>query len=58
MIGSEGTGTALVMGDHLAVHDCFIQLAGEAMRIDAQSFSSALTQSLTLRAFLLLFPFR
>jgi CRP-like cAMP-binding protein len=45
----------LAMGDHLAVHDCFIQVPDEAMRIDAQSLSAALAESLSRRMFLLLF---
>jgi CRP-like cAMP-binding protein len=56
MIGAEGvTGTALVMGDLIAVHDCFIQVPGDGMRIDAQRLSVALAESLSLRMFLLLF---
>jgi CRP-like cAMP-binding protein len=54
LIGLEGmTGSALVMGDDRTVHDCYVQLAGEAVRIDAEPFKSALTQSPTLRLFLL-----
>ncbi|MER8477454.1 Crp/Fnr family transcriptional regulator [Mesorhizobium sp. M0976] len=54
LIGLEGmTGSALVMGDDRMVHDCYVQLAGEAARIDAEPFKAALTQSPTLRLFLL-----
>jgi CRP-like cAMP-binding protein len=56
MIGYEGvTGGALAMGDQLAVHDCFMQVAGEAMRIDARSLANVLAESLSLRLFLLLY---
>ncbi|MBE1710669.1 Crp/Fnr family transcriptional regulator [Mesorhizobium japonicum] len=55
-IGFEGmTGSALVMGDDRAAHACFVQLEGEAIRIDAAPFNAALAASPTLRLFLLRF---
>ncbi len=56
ILGNEGmTGTTAVLGDELAPHDCFVQLAGEAMRIPIGTFLDALDQSPTLRRFLLRF---
>ena len=53
-IGFEGmTGSAIVMGDDRNVHQCYVQLAGEAMRIEAAAFSSVLASSPTMRMFLL-----
>ena len=53
-IGFEGmTGTALVMGDDRNVHECFVQMAGEAIRVDAGAFSALLASSPTMRLFLL-----
>ena len=55
-IGFEGmTGSTLVMGDDRAAHACFVQLEGEAIRIDAAPFKAALAASPTLRLFLLRF---
>ena len=55
-IGFEGmTGSSLAMGDDRAPHACFVQLEGEAMRIDAGPFTTALVASPTLRLFLLHF---
>ncbi|ESY71983.1 Crp/Fnr family transcriptional regulator [Mesorhizobium sp. M1050] len=55
-IGFEGmTGTSLVMGDDRSAHACFVQLEGEAIRIEAGPFNAALTASATLRMFLLRF---
>jgi CRP-like cAMP-binding protein len=55
-IGFEGmAGSALVMADDRSPQACFVQLEGEAMRIDASSFDAALTTSPTLRLFLLRF---
>jgi CRP-like cAMP-binding protein len=55
-IGYEGmAGYSLVMGDDRSPQACFVQLEGEAMRIDAGSFSAALATSPTLRLFLLRF---
>lgn len=55
-IGFEGmTGSSLVMGDDRAVHACFVQLEGEAIRIEAGPFNAALAASATLRMFLLRF---
>jgi CRP-like cAMP-binding protein len=54
IIGFEGmTGSALVMGDDQATHDCFIQMTGEALVIDASPFKAALDASNTLRPFLM-----
>ncbi|TRC98366.1 Crp/Fnr family transcriptional regulator [Mesorhizobium sp. WSM4303] len=54
IIGFEGmTGSALVMGDDRATHDCFIQIPGEAMVIDASRFKAALDTSDTLRPLLM-----
>jgi CRP-like cAMP-binding protein len=53
-IGFEGMiGSALVMGADCAPHECRVQVAGEAMRIDAGLFAAALVESPTLRLFLL-----
>jgi CRP-like cAMP-binding protein len=53
-IGFEGMiGSALVMGADYAAHDCRVQVAGLAFRIDAAPFSAALVTSPTLRLFLL-----
>lgn len=55
-IGFEGmAGYSLVMADNRSPQACFVQLEGEAMRIDANSFDAALTSSPTLRLFLLRF---
>ncbi|RUW61609.1 Crp/Fnr family transcriptional regulator [Mesorhizobium sp. M7A.F.Ca.US.008.03.1.1] len=54
IIGFEGmTGSALVMGDDRATHDCFIQMASEALMMEASRFEAALETSKTLRPFLL-----
>lgn len=54
LIGFEGmTGTALVLGDDQSTHECYVQLAGEAHRLPADRFLSVLSQSETLRPFLL-----
>jgi CRP-like cAMP-binding protein len=56
ILGHEGmTGTVAVLGDDLAPHDCFVQLAGAAMRIPIAPFRDALEQSPTLQRFLLRF---
>ncbi len=53
-IGFEGmTGSPLVMGVEHATHDCRVQLAGHALRIDAGRFGEVLVASPTLRLFLL-----
>ena len=55
-IGYEGmAGYSLVMADDRSSQACFVQLEGEAMRIDAGSFNAALATSPTLRLFLLRF---
>lgn len=54
VIGFEGmTGSALVMGDDRAPHDCFIQIPSEALVIDASQFKTALDTSGTLRPLLM-----
>jgi len=54
LIGSEGmTGASVVMGGNRTPHECYVQLAGEGMRIDAGPLSDALCRSPTLRLFLL-----
>ncbi|WP_050596582.1 Crp/Fnr family transcriptional regulator [Mesorhizobium ciceri] len=54
MIGFEGmTGSAFVMGDEQSAHDCYIQLDAEVLSIDVVSFTSVLSESPTLRPFLL-----
>ncbi|TPK10447.1 Crp/Fnr family transcriptional regulator [Mesorhizobium sp. B2-5-7] len=54
VIGFEGmTGSALIMGDHQATHDCFVQMTCEALRMQASAFVAVLSQSNTLRTFLL-----
>ncbi|MGX8009906.1 Crp/Fnr family transcriptional regulator [Mesorhizobium sp. ORM8.1] len=54
LIGLEGmTGPALVMGADYAAHDCYVQLAGNALRIGVEPFKAALVDSPTLRPFLL-----
>ena len=53
-IGFEGMiGSALIMGADYAAHDCRVQVAGFAVRIDAAPFTAALASSPTLRLFLL-----
>jgi len=54
LIGFDGmTGTALVMGVDYAAHECFVQLSGKAVRIEAEPFKAALRNSPSLRLFLL-----
>lgn len=56
ILGHEGmTGTVAVLGGDLAPHECFVQLAGAAMRIPIAPFRDALERSPTLRRFLLRF---
>jgi CRP-like cAMP-binding protein len=56
ILGREGmTGTVAALGNDLATHDCFVQVAGAAMRIPIAPFREALEQSPTLRLFLLRF---
>ncbi len=55
-IGYEGmTGSSIVLGDDRAAHECFVQIEGEAIRIDAKHFISALESSPGLRLYLLRF---
>jgi CRP-like cAMP-binding protein len=54
LIGFEGmTGSALVMGVNYAAHECYVQSAGNAVRIGVEPFNAALANSPTLRFFLL-----
>ncbi|MCQ8876249.1 Crp/Fnr family transcriptional regulator [Mesorhizobium sp. LMG17149] len=54
MIGFEGmTGSALVMGDDRSAHDCYIQLDAEVFCIDVIPVRSMLSESPSLRTFLL-----
>lgn len=54
IIGFEGmTGSALIMGDSQSMHDCYVQLEAEALSIEAALFAAALSESPTLRPFLL-----
>ena len=56
LIGSEGmTGAAFVMGGGQTPHECYMQLAGEGMRVGADQLAAALHSSPTLRPFLLRF---
>ncbi|WP_027170142.1 Crp/Fnr family transcriptional regulator [Mesorhizobium sp. WSM3224] len=56
IIGREGmSGSALVMGVDWASNDCYMQMMGEAVCMDAEAFKGALQESPTLRAFLLLY---
>ena len=53
-IGVEGmTGSAVVMGDDRNVHECYVQMAGEAIRIEVAPFSAVLASSPTMRLYLL-----
>ena len=50
LIGSEGmTGGAIAMGSDQTPHECYMQLAGEGMRLDAGPLAAALYSSPTLR---------
>ena len=54
LIGSEGmTGASVVTGGDQTPHECYMQIAGEGMRIDVGPLSHALYTSPTLRLFLL-----
>lgn len=54
IIGFEGmTGSAFILGDDRATHDCFIQMTSQALVIDASQFKAALDTSETLRPFLM-----
>jgi CRP-like cAMP-binding protein len=56
LLGFEGmSGTSVVLGDDTAIHDCVVQLPGEAIRIPAEAFRKVLKQSPTLRNSLLLY---
>ncbi|MER8661302.1 Crp/Fnr family transcriptional regulator [Mesorhizobium sp. M1148] len=58
LVGFEGMiGVALVMGADYAAHQCFVQLPGTAFRIGAEPFNAALTNSSTLRLFLLRYAY-
>ncbi|MEV8644130.1 Crp/Fnr family transcriptional regulator [Mesorhizobium ciceri] len=54
VIGFEGmTGSALIMGGNRSPHDCYIQVEAEVLGMDATPFAQALSDSPTLRLFLL-----
>ncbi|RWM69176.1 MAG: Crp/Fnr family transcriptional regulator [Mesorhizobium sp.] len=54
LIGFEGmTGSALIMGSDRSPHDCYIQVEAEVLSMDAEPFNEALSDSPTLRLFLL-----
>ncbi|WP_394888780.1 Crp/Fnr family transcriptional regulator [Mesorhizobium sp. AaZ16] len=54
LIGFEGmTGAGVVLGDDFPTHECYVQLAGAAYRLPTRALLSALSQSPTLRPFLL-----
>jgi CRP-like cAMP-binding protein len=56
LIGREGmTGSSVVMGGGQTPHESYVQLAGEAMRIDLGPLAEALASSPTMRTFLLRF---
>lgn len=56
LIGMEGTTGALVaLGGDRAAHDTYMQLAGSGLRVPAPALSSALSESTTLKAVLLLY---
>ena len=54
LIGFEGmTGTAAVLGDYCAAHECFIQMAGEGYRVPVAALTSAISRSPQLHNLLL-----
>lgn len=54
LIGFEGmTGTAAVLGDDCAAHECFMQMAGEGIRVPVATLTSAAERSSQLRSLLL-----
>jgi len=56
LVGSEGmTGGAILMGTDQSPHECYMQLAGDGMRLEAGRLAAALSSSPTLRPFLLRF---
>lgn len=56
IIGNEGmTGLSLMLGSDTAVHETFIQAAGEGWRISAEDLRAAVVQSPTLHKALLHF---
>jgi CRP-like cAMP-binding protein len=56
LIGSEGmTGATIVMGGDQMPHECYMQLAGQGMRLETGQLAAALSSSPTLRLFLLRF---
>jgi len=56
LIGREGmSGSVLLMGGDQTPHESYVQLAGEAMRIEIAPLAAALVNSATMRPFLLRF---
>jgi CRP-like cAMP-binding protein len=54
LIGTEGmTGVLLVLGDDRSVHETYVQLEGSAIRVPASTLVAALSESVTLKSFLL-----
>jgi CRP-like cAMP-binding protein len=54
IIGREGmTGTALVLGGNSSPQECFVQIAGEGVELDASEFKRALADRPSLRMSLL-----
>lgn len=49
------TGALVALGGDRAAHDTYMQLAGSGLRIPAPALSSALSESTTLKAVLLLY---
>ncbi|MGQ0534278.1 MAG: Crp/Fnr family transcriptional regulator [Caulobacteraceae bacterium] len=56
LIGCEGvTGGGVILGDHRAPHEAFVQLQGSAMRIATPALCEALAESRSLHQLLLRF---
>jgi CRP-like cAMP-binding protein len=56
LIGCEGmTGTAVLMADKRALHSTYVQVEGEALRVEAETFRKLLSQSTSLHLNLLRF---
>jgi CRP-like cAMP-binding protein len=54
LIGYEGmTGAAAVLGDECAAHECFMQMAGEGLRVPIAALTLAASRSTQLRSLLL-----
>jgi CRP-like cAMP-binding protein len=54
IIGRDGmTGTTIVLGSEIALYECFVQIAGEAMRISTADFRRVVADTPSLMAPLL-----